>query len=338
MHTRNYPEDSKRPSPPRRKWKVLKRKDNFLHAPSNHDNHHVPWPPTSNSLSNPKKIFPCKICFRPFTNATSAARHAHTHLNPHELEKTSMFHAKYPHCEKMFFIPRDFTNHLFVHLSPEERAEARQGWRQVCYFCSNPFQKVSHLSRHLVTHTTEKLGGRCHICRKTFTTNDSLALHRFAAHLSEEEKVALVKQGSGRMCLFCQKILPDNRAYRSHLASHTKEKPFRCDQCEKQFSAKSNLNLHKRIHTSNPKWYKCDECGQAFSHKHHLTRHQKTVHRKLKDIACLQCPKMFGTKSDMVTHVNNIHLKRRHPCPQCGHTFSQKSGLRRHLKKIHPQD
>ncbi|XP_021966651.1 zinc finger protein 91 [Folsomia candida] len=97
------------------------------------------------------------------------------------------------------------------------------------------------------------------LVEKTFSKHD-LARHRFR-HLSEDEKVALVKQGSGRECLFCQKKFPDNHTYHKHLVSHTKEKPFPCDQCEKQFSLKSNLTMHKRSHTSNPKTVKCDECG-----------------------------------------------------------------------------
>ncbi|XP_021961380.1 zinc finger protein OZF [Folsomia candida] len=344
-----------------------------LREPTPRDDNHVQSPSDSSRSSKVKKlpqignkkIFPCKICLRPFTNRTSAHLHARTHLNSDERERSSLFQEKCPHCKKAFFdrhyftdhvAPHegrknhaclicnqkfahktDMTRHLFVHMSGEERAEVRQGWRHGCYFCSKRFKAPSKLSRHLLVHTTEKVGGRCHTCRKSFTSKDSLTNHRFS-HLSEDEKAALVKQGTGRECLFCKKKFPDNRTYRSHLASHTKEKPFPCDQCEKQYSARSSLNLHKRIHTSNPKRYKCDECGQAFSQKHHLARHQKTVHRKLKDIECPKCGKMFGTKGDMVEHLRGVHLKIRHPCPHCGHKATQKSNLKRHLRKIHPQE
>ncbi|XP_021966594.1 gastrula zinc finger protein XlCGF17.1-like [Folsomia candida] len=311
------------------------------------------------------KIFPCKTCLRPFANRTSAHLHARTHLNSDELERSSVFHEKCPHCEKVFLTRHQFTDHvnshegrknhacpvckqkftqktsltrhLFVHLSLEERAEVRQGWQHGCYFCTKRFPAPSHLGCHVATHTKEKAGGKCHTCGKTFSSKQDLARHRFA-HLSEDEKVTLVKQGSGRECLFCQKKFPDNHTYHKHLVSHTKEKPFPCDQCEKQFSLKSNLTMHKRSHTSNPKMVKCDECGQAFSRKQGLTRHKTTVHRKLKDFACPECGKKFGRKEHMVTHVSNVHAKIRHPCPRCGKTFTQKGNVGTHLKKFHPPE
>ncbi|XP_035713361.1 oocyte zinc finger protein XlCOF19-like, partial [Folsomia candida] len=286
------------------------------------------------------------------------------HLNSHELERrSSLFHEKCPHCEKAFFLRLHFTDHVnahegpknhacpvckrkftqkasltrhrFVHLSGEERAEVRQRWRHGSYFCSTPFQSPFQLNRHLVTHTQEKEGGRCHVCRKSFSSERTLKNHRFA-HLSEDEKAALVKQGSGRVCLFCQKKFPDNRTYHSHLVSHTKEKPFPCDQCGALFPRNAALNMHKRVHTSKPKSFKFDD--QAFGQKHHLTSHKKTMHRKLKDIACPECGKKFGRKGHMVQHVNGVHAKIRHPCPHCDQTFTQKGNLGRHLKKVHPPD
>ncbi|XP_021961192.1 zinc finger protein OZF-like [Folsomia candida] len=307
--------------------------------PSPRDDDHVQPPSTSGKSPKIKKpkIFPCKTCLRPFTNRTSADRHAHTHLNSSELEKASFYHSKCPHCKKVFFRRKDLTDHLFVHMSADERAEVRQGWRHKCYFCTKRFKSPSHLSRHLVTHTKEKLGGRCHTCRKTCSSKDSLIRHLFS-HLRDEEKAALVKQGTSRVCLFCQKIFPSNGTYHAHLVSHTMEKPFRCDQCGAQFANNNILTRHARIHSADPRPFKCTECDQAFGRKEHLARHKKTVHGGLKDIACPQCGKKFGDKSDMIRHVKGVHGKIRHPCPHCGEIFTQKGNLGRHMRKVHPPE
>ena len=51
------------------------------------------------------------------------------------------------------------------------------------------------------------------------------------------------------LCLYCRKCFKSTAHLRDHLRTHTKERPFSCDQCNKRFSQKSNLMTHiKKFH------------------------------------------------------------------------------------------
>ena len=53
------------------------------------------------------------------------------------------------------------------------------------------------------------------------------------------------------------------------------EKPFQCDQCEKEFARKAALRIHKLSVHSELKSYLCADCGAAFKANSALIDHKK---------------------------------------------------------------
>ena len=61
----------------------------------------------------------------------------------------------------------------------------------------------------------------------------------------------------------------------SHNKTHSSDKPYSCDVCDKTFKRSQHLKDHKRIHTGE-KPYHCDLCNTSFTRISHLHRHKKT--------------------------------------------------------------
>ena len=83
--------------------------------------------------------------------------------------------------------------------------------------------------------------------------------------------------------------------------THTEEKPYKCEVCEKAFNRKGHLNEHLRIHTGD-KPYKCKVCEKAFNHKGHLNEHLR-IHTGDKPYKCNMCKKKFRHKNNLSRHM-----------------------------------
>uniref|UniRef100_A0A8C4SNK5 C2H2-type domain-containing protein n=1 Tax=Erpetoichthys calabaricus TaxID=27687 RepID=A0A8C4SNK5_ERPCA len=117
-------------------------------------------------------------------------------------------------------------------------------------------------------------------------------------------------------CSECGKQFTKKSRLQRHIRVHTGEKPFCCSECGKQFSQKSYLQTHKRIHTGE-KPFSCSECGKRFSEKNTLQTHTR-IHTGEKPYCCSNCGKQFSTSSCLQRHTKIHTGEKPYCCSNCG--------------------
>ncbi|XP_053692032.1 zinc finger protein 425-like [Sabethes cyaneus] len=186
---------------------------------------------------------------------------------------------------------------------------------------------------------------RCCRCRTHLKSMEDAQDHskkHLESKINDPQKVA----GRPFECSFCFKRYAKLRTLVLHQKEMYIEKPFKCKDCEEDFTTDVQLREHRANHgkdkdKSNRKGQlpKCCACYEQFEtdelmRKHaeavHFPESQTTVSDNDNQFACDVCNRRYKTKRILLDHKSKPYRTKQYQCSQCGRIFRDKCALSDH--------
>ena len=145
----------------------------------------------------------------------------------------------------------------------------------VCDDCGKVFESQNRLNQHVKAVHQKKKPFICPYegCSRDFKWKSNLKLHIQTVH----DKVPLERK---LICPFCMKKFEDEESLKIHKdAAHANTKEIKCEQCDWTTNFPPHLKLHiESVHLGI--MYDCDYpgCTKSFNKKWNLNIHKSTVH------------------------------------------------------------
>ncbi|OXA59888.1 zinc finger protein 26 isoform X2 [Folsomia candida] len=226
-----------------------------------------------------------------------------------------------PVCKKIFRKKGHMTRHLLTH-EPEKPFACEIG------NCTKRFAAKYSLQMHLLNrHNTDAKPHDCTICDRRFTLKKELDQHVQSHKDGFKPKF--------HQCANCDLKFITQGDLDSHLEMTHPEESFICSfsSCEKTFPRKYNLIRHERTH-STEKLYHCDVCDKEFGTKNGLQMHLQAheLEDKNKNLSCHLCDKKFAVQQNLEIHIafHNQSNDKPYSCELCEVRFKSEERLQRH--------
>lgn len=170
----------------------------------------------------------------------------------------------------------------------------------LCNICGKDFKTRRSLNNHLLSHSDTKQFA-CTYCDLKLGTRYSLKMHE-RIHTNLKPYI----------CSYCGFKFRTSGHLLMHTRKHKQDLPYRCSVqgCNKAYPQSSELKVHIRSSHTGERNFQCDCCDKNFITKQHLKQHYERNHEPkpgTKDFDCPMCGKMFYYKRSVTKHLKNVH-------------------------------
>lgn len=198
-----------------------------------------------------------------------------------------------------------------------------------CDMCDLRFQYRSNLKRHMQRwHMTRVMEPKplkkacCEVCGKL--TSD-LTVH-MRIHTGELPYACSFEN--------CKRAFYTSTQLKNHLARHSYERPFKCDECSACFRVKNTLWSHKHHVHNVVRPYECGQCGLSFKDRYSFKQHE-SIHSGERPFNCELCSRSFRQRGVLQVHMNVHTDTRPYKCRECVRDFHSPAARRSHEKIVH---
>ncbi|XP_045539760.1 gastrula zinc finger protein XlCGF26.1 [Papilio machaon] len=190
-----------------------------------------------------KKTIVCNECGKAFKSPSQ--------LKAHSLKHSSEKKFYCVECDKSFKSENTLKQHLKLtarHVNPSEL-------QYLCTQCDRRFGIKRDLERHMNRIHLNIRPYKCDLCEKAFNNSWCVKKHKKISHEGYKRPYIFP-------CTMCDKIFDQKSILKSHIRTHTGERPFQCTICPAKFTQSSSLGTHtklvhlKQTRTGKPKTLK----------------------------------------------------------------------------------